>query len=109
MSWLWICFPNNEKFSLYLFQPVICRFNSTRLDIDYDEPCDLPEYFECVEGKPARPGGSREGPDLDRGALFGGRPEVNRDFAAERPRRHAEVGSCRQVSSCLNNAVGLRH
>ena len=104
-----LSFRNDENMPPYLFQPVICKFNSTRLDIDYDIPCDLPEYFECVEGKPSRPRGSHEGAELDGGALFGGRPEFNRDFAVERPRRHAEVGSCRQVNLFLNNIVGLRH
>ena len=33
------------------FQPSICKFNSTWLNIDYDVPCDLPEFFECVEGR----------------------------------------------------------
>ena len=36
----------------FFLQPSICKFNSTRLDINYEVPCDLPEFFECVEGRP---------------------------------------------------------
>ena len=33
-----------------LLQRPICKFNSIRLNSDYDTPCDLPEFFESAEG-----------------------------------------------------------
>ena len=122
-------FLDEKIISLHLFQPVICKFNATRLDIDYDVPCDLPEYFECVEGKPPRPrppfgrrpGGSHEGPGVggpgfDGSAIFGERPVFDGDhssttryFPEEGPRCHAEMGFCRQVNLHPNKAVRSRH
>ena len=111
--------------SFPLFQPVICRLNFTRIDIDYDVPCDLPEYFECVDGKLSLPGpplghlpsDSNDGPHFgspgfDGDAAFDAQPVFYRDhssttshFPEEGPRRHAAMGFCRQVNLDHNKAV----
>ena len=40
-----------------LLQHPICKFNSTRLNIDYEMPCELPELFACVDaGRPIHNG-----------------------------------------------------
>ena len=47
-----ICISNNNPIVFFLFQPVLYKFNSSRLGIHFNVPCDLSENFVCVEGWP---------------------------------------------------------
>ena len=90
-------------------QSVACKFNSTKLDVNYDEPCDLAEYFECVEGRPPHPRPpynhhpGHEGPMFGGSPIFGGQPVFSGDSSPgpdpeERPHYDAEMGFCQQVN-----------